>query len=271
LKKEKELQDRDAAVAKQQFHDEKRRVSEALETASRNEVSLTQQLDEAAQRHQQERQRFDREIEELKRANTQQLTERDQRIEWMKAEYEKRNHAMESHHTSEVEREKARVDAALHQNEQLRRFFAEQKRNSTNGMSSLQSQLETHISRLQQHTQELRGDLSRASVPSAALLSSFGELSSPPRSSSVPHLQNGTAIAPGSLGSPAFKGSAALGVGVPSSGMHFPNLAAPALAPVSDLLGSQRLAAASPSELFALNNATRDLSPGFLKSAGISR
>merc|ERR1719440_1484303 len=169
IKKEKDQEEKSSAAKGYQLQEELRLRQGALDSATRNEVSLTQQLEELTTSHRQDRHRTDLEITELKRTSDEQLAERDQRIEWLKAEYEKRIQALESHHAGEVEREKGRVDAALLQNEQLRRFFAEQKKTSNAGMSSLQSQLESHISRMQQHTSELRGDLNRSqSLPPGA-------------------------------------------------------------------------------------------------------
>merc|ERR1719329_1969885 len=72
---------------------------------------------------------------------------------------------MEARHAGELERERVRLDSVMRENEQLRLFLAEHRKSSTAGMSALQQQLESHISRLQQHTTELRGDLGRSSSP----------------------------------------------------------------------------------------------------------
>jgi len=288
IKKEKELEEREAASSREQVQDEFRRASSALETVTRSEVAMKQQLEDLAARSQQERQRIERELADLKRSSEAQLSEREQRIEWLKAEYEKRIQALESHHTSEVEREKATVDAALHQNEQLRRFFTEQKKTSNAGMSSLQQQLESHINRLQHHTAELRGDLNRSS-PQQPILNVAS-----PRGGSSGAERVANSAAP-YASSPRAGGS--------SGATRFPNLGAPSLgAPLlggsggfEHLAGSSRLSkdtfqlGAGPAAIVASGMASgpdlvseplanamggsawRDLSPGFLRSSGVSR
>jgi hypothetical protein len=260
IKKEKELEEREATSSRQHMQEELRRVTSALETATRNEVSLTQQLEDSSNRNQQDRTRTDREIVDIKRSSEVQLSERDQRIEWLKAEYEKRIQALESHHASEVDREKARVDAALHQNEQLRLFFTEQKKNSTAGMSSLQSQLESHINRLQQHTAELRGDLNR-SAP--ATLPNVGPGS--PRAMSSFHFPSmATAPLPnsGSLGQ--------LGGGL----WNKDSWTQPALSGLSGNTSGFIPGADFSADTLttgAASAAWRDVSSGYLKSAGTTK
>lgn len=195
--------------------EELQRVSGALESAIRNEEALTRQLEQTSVKHQQDRQRLDREVEEVRASGQQQVLEREKRSEWLKVEYEKRIQSIESHHKAELEREKARVDSVLHQNDQLRRFFAEHKKSSTAGMSSLQSQLESHILRLQQHTSELRGDLDRSTT---APMSPRG-FESPSARGASQRVSGGVTAAPAAAPSAAGP-----------TGMDMPSLGTPLLA-----------------------------------------
>mmetsp|Transcript_7184 Transcript_7184/g.12868 ORF Transcript_7184/g.12868 Transcript_7184/m.12868 type:complete len:1443 (-) Transcript_7184:109-4437(-) len=209
VKHEREHEAREGDSKRQQLEEELRRVSSALESAIRNEEALTRQLEQASVKHHQDRTRLDRELEEMRASGQQQILEREKRSEWLKAEYEKRIQSIESHHKAELEREKARVDSVLHQNEQLRRFFAEHKKSSTAGMSSLQSQLESHILRLQQHTSELRGDLDRSTT-----VASPGGFESPSARSASQRVSGGVTAATG------------------PAGMDLPNLGTPMIAPM---------------------------------------
>eukprot|EP00747_Dinoflagellata_sp_TGD_P021983 gnl/TRDRNA2_/TRDRNA2_128831_c0_seq2.p1 gnl/TRDRNA2_/TRDRNA2_128831_c0~~gnl/TRDRNA2_/TRDRNA2_128831_c0_seq2.p1 ORF type:complete len:1008 (+),score=235.61 gnl/TRDRNA2_/TRDRNA2_128831_c0_seq2:223-3024(+) len=190
VKQEKERSQDEGLAIKAQLQEEVKQVSGALESAMRNEVGLTQQLEEATARYQQERQKFEREQEDARRNLERQAAEADQRVERLKTEYEGRIQSIESRHGGELERERTRMDAVLRENDQLRRYMADQRKSSSQGMTALQSQLESHIARLQQHTNELRGDLNRSAAAAMTLDGSSGvaspRLTAPPTWPGIP-------------------------------------------------------------------------------------
>lgn len=160
-KKEKEAHEAEAQklAAKQQLlQEELRQVSSALEAAMRNEVALTQQLELATVRHQEDRVRVQEELAALKQAHKRDIVEADARAERVRAQHNQQVEALEARQQEEL----GRSQSLVHENDQLRRFLAEYRQSSTFGMSSLHSQLENHILRLQQHTNELRDDLARS-------------------------------------------------------------------------------------------------------------
>eukprot|EP00931_Biecheleriopsis_adriatica_P044937 TRINITY_DN25758_c0_g1_i1.p1 TRINITY_DN25758_c0_g1~~TRINITY_DN25758_c0_g1_i1.p1 ORF type:complete len:1019 (-),score=321.68 TRINITY_DN25758_c0_g1_i1:49-2844(-) len=157
-KQSTEKLEQEAAELKQRLSMEFTEVSTALENALQNEASLTAKLEEASIRHSQERQLLESEMQQLKLSTDMQVAEREQRLERLKADYEAQLRGCETRFAGEFQKEKAKADAVLRENNQLRHFMQEQKMTSSAGMSSLHSQLESHILRLQRHTDELRGE-----------------------------------------------------------------------------------------------------------------
>mmetsp|Transcript_104518 Transcript_104518/g.213167 ORF Transcript_104518/g.213167 Transcript_104518/m.213167 type:complete len:207 (+) Transcript_104518:1-621(+) len=199
----------------------------------RSEVVLTQQLEEASTKHLQDKQGLEKELEELRRAKDRLTKEQEWRTERVKAECESRLQSLDSRHAAELEQQRARADMVLRENEQLRRFLSEQRKGSTLGMTSLQGQLEGHMARLQQHTEELRGDL-HTSKTDGLRTRSFSEV--PPQLSSISENAGS--------GSPQRMRSGSLLAGIASSG--------PAASPASaaaTCLAADMSSLASPNRL----------------------
>lgn len=173
---ERERGEREVSNLRLQFQE----VSSALQTAMRNEVMLTQKLEDASVRYTQERHGYERERDELRTLGDLTVAKQEHCLDRLKVEYESELRSLESSRAVELERERSNSETVAMENEQLRRFLAEQRRNSTLGMSSLQGQLESHILRLQQHTDELRGDLRAASTPPVPLFPVETRYISPP-------------------------------------------------------------------------------------------
>jgi len=132
--------------AKQQLSKELNEVTEALEGALRTEATLTGKIEDAAQRHQQE-----------KRDLELQVLDKDSRLQKFKLDFETQLRISQSRLAGELNKEKAKADLVLKENHQLRETLQQQRKASSAGVSALHSQLESHILRLQQHTDELRG------------------------------------------------------------------------------------------------------------------
>eukprot|EP00927_Polykrikos_kofoidii_P013273 TRINITY_DN15786_c0_g1_i1.p1 TRINITY_DN15786_c0_g1~~TRINITY_DN15786_c0_g1_i1.p1 ORF type:complete len:1478 (+),score=300.18 TRINITY_DN15786_c0_g1_i1:138-4571(+) len=168
VRQEKLREENDHAAAREQLQQELKQVSSALENALRIEVTLTQKIEETSVRQREERFKLESQIEDTKRTSDANVNEREQRLERMRAEYDSRINSAETRYASEMERERLRSEAVARENDQLRKFLADQRKSSAHGMTSLQTQLESHIMRLQQHTNELRGDLGRTTVPTSS-------------------------------------------------------------------------------------------------------
>jgi len=211
VKKEREREDHEHAETNEKLREEAMQVSGALEAAMRNEVALTQQLEAATGRYQQERMKAQRELEELKNGGEQQISDVERRVERLKAEYEGQMQSLDMRHREELHRERKAIDALAQENGQLRNFLSEHRRTSSADMNSLHSQLESHIGRLQRHTEELRGDLNRSAVvglqPPPVLSSSvYGSARASALAATSPRLQVGSGGLPRTL-APSFEGA----------------------------------------------------------------
>merc|ERR1712048_795489 len=108
--------------------------------------------------------------DEMTKAGNATASEYESRLERLRAEYESRIDSLQSRFGHNFERERARMDAVVRENDQLRRLLAERKANDVEGINSLHADLEKSISKLQQQTGEFRDDLSRSlSYPIQAL------------------------------------------------------------------------------------------------------
>eukprot|EP00930_Biecheleria_cincta_P073259 TRINITY_DN6056_c0_g1_i2.p1 TRINITY_DN6056_c0_g1~~TRINITY_DN6056_c0_g1_i2.p1 ORF type:complete len:923 (-),score=229.64 TRINITY_DN6056_c0_g1_i2:638-3406(-) len=196
-KRESDQQKQEASGMNQRWSDELHQASTALAAALRNEADLTQKLHDATSHYQQERQSLENVLQQARRSAEMQDMEKEHRIDRLKAEYETRLRVSESRLSAELAKEQAKAEAVLRENDQLRQFMSEQRKTSSSGMSTLHSQLEGSIVRLQRHTDELRGDIGvpPSAVPSlrtgAAYLSSAGD------SSMLSQLQRGLPNSPG--------------------------------------------------------------------------
>eukprot|EP00746_Dinoflagellata_sp_MGD_P154766 gnl/MRDRNA2_/MRDRNA2_85020_c0_seq1.p1 gnl/MRDRNA2_/MRDRNA2_85020_c0~~gnl/MRDRNA2_/MRDRNA2_85020_c0_seq1.p1 ORF type:complete len:951 (-),score=256.80 gnl/MRDRNA2_/MRDRNA2_85020_c0_seq1:111-2963(-) len=168
VKSEKEREEREVSVGKQQMAEEVKQITTALEGALRNEVTLTQQLESTTSRYDQDRARMSKEVEDLKSSSAQQVADAEARATRLKQEYESQLSLSESRYTDSISKEKEKYDHLVRENDQLKRFIGEHRQASA-GLSSLHTQLESHIQRLQHHTDELRGDLHRSGSSQAPL------------------------------------------------------------------------------------------------------
>jgi len=151
-------EEEEANQSKLQLQAEVQRLSLALEAAVRDHQVLQQQLEESGRQYEREKQQIEKDTLEVDRVSKQQLVEKDQAIDRARADFEERVRRVEVRYSGELERERTRLQDVLRENEQLRQFLSEHRTKSSMSVSSLQSQLETHIAKLQQHTTELRGD-----------------------------------------------------------------------------------------------------------------
>merc|ERR1712061_400757 len=101
-------------------------------------------------------------IDDVKEIGEMKVAEYEQRLERLRAEYESRIESMQSRFKHNFERERARIDAVMSENEELRRMLAERKAADASSANSLHSELEKSISKLQQQTSEFKDDLSRS-------------------------------------------------------------------------------------------------------------
>lgn len=166
---EKERVDREAQGLRERLQEETSQARAALENAAKQEAILSSRLEESLLRHRQDSIRLEQELESLRKDSDRQAIEADQQLHQLKNEYEAKLRVSETRFASDVARERQKADAASKENEQLRHFLSEQRKSSALGMTSLQAQLESHLLRLQRHTDELRSDLGRPRPEATAL------------------------------------------------------------------------------------------------------
>lgn len=188
-KQECDQQKHEISGVNQRWSDELNQASTALAAALRNEAELTQRLHDETSRHQQERQGLENDLQQARRSAEMQDLEKEHRIDRLKADYETRLRVSESRLSSELSKEQAKAEAVLRENDQLRQFMSEQRKNSSSGMSMLHSQLEGSIVRLQRHTDELRGDIGGPSSALPSLAARTAPLGSAGDSSMLSQLQ----------------------------------------------------------------------------------
>merc|ERR1712039_65254 len=159
VRQEFDRQDKDAAYALRQLGDEVRMVDAALIRAVSEEALLSRKLAETVQRQKDARNRISKEMDESRRSasilDDAREKEHDLRRCLGREPVTLRGgYALDD----------AQEDALEHENSQLRNMLSQQGRSSA-GLSALHDKLESHIQRLQQHTEELRSSLQGGSPP----------------------------------------------------------------------------------------------------------
>jgi len=171
LREEFERDERDKSVTLRQLGDDARSNDATLEQAIREDATLGRQLEEAMQRQSQEHAKLARDLQEIKASTGTAAGDNEQRSHWPKPELQ----VIEPHSRSggccdaESTGQPAPTPQQLlqrAQQESLEREAVGQHRisiseqgRSSMGLSNLHMKLESHIQRLQRHTEELRSSL----------------------------------------------------------------------------------------------------------------
>jgi chromosome segregation ATPase len=218
VRQELEREEREAGHSLQQLQHEAQRASIELEKAVNNEGILIRQIEETTVRNQQELTRLTKELEAIRRATATEQAESEVKIQRARADFEFDVHHTEDRHRSTLHAEKLQEEAFERENSQLRSFLAEQSATS-GGLSQLHNKLETHIQRLQRHTEDLRRDIhSSAVAPPVGVHAATDYYQRSPRRSPSPTQDIGAHV----FSSPKLAGSSfALGGNTSAIGASF--------------------------------------------------
>jgi hypothetical protein len=171
LREEFERDEHDKSVTLRQLGDDARSTEAALERAIREDATLGRQLEEAMQRQSQEHAKLAGDLQEIKASTAAAASDNEQRSHCAKPEL----HTLEPHGRIGVCCDAESIGQPVPtkqrhlqhaQQELLERDNIGQHKNlipdqgrSSMGLSNLHMKLESHIQRLQRHTEELRSSL----------------------------------------------------------------------------------------------------------------
>lgn len=174
VRQELDREERESAQSLRQLEKESSANALELEKAVQSENDLIRQVEETNQRSQQEQSRLLKELEAIRQAALAEQAESEAKLSRARADLE-----LDMRVTDERQRgfnvEKFQEEALERENSQLKSFLAEQNA-TAGGLSQLHNKLESHIQRLQRHTEDLRRDIhsSGATAPPALTSTATG-------------------------------------------------------------------------------------------------
>lgn len=174
VRQELDREERESAQSLRQLEKESSANALELEKAVQSENDLIRQVEETNQRSQQEQSRLLKELEAIRQAALAEQAESEAKLSRARADLE-----LDIRVTEERQRgfnvEKFQEEALERENSQLKSFLAEQNA-TAGGLSQLHNKLESHIQRLQRHTEDLRRDIhsSGATAPPALTSTATG-------------------------------------------------------------------------------------------------
>lgn len=180
VRQELEREEREAGLTLRQLQNETQGSTADLEKATKGEVSMVRQIEDIANRNHQEQARLGKELEAIRQAATAERSEAEARLSRARADIDLDVRVYDERNRGAINAGRLQEEALARENGQLKSFLAEQK-SSSGGLSHLHNKLETHIQRLQRHTEDLRRDIhsSAASATAPAALSSVSFASRP--------------------------------------------------------------------------------------------
>lgn len=158
MRQEFDREERDAQLIIRRLTDEVQAADATVEKSAKEDVQLQRQLEELAQRGEQERQRLCQELEDVRHSAMINLASADSRVQRAKADHESEMREHEQLSRSLLSAERRREESLERENAQLRSFIAEQSHTSA-GLSSLHNKIESQIQGLQRRTEELRSSI----------------------------------------------------------------------------------------------------------------
>jgi len=160
VRQEGDREEREGSWNEQGIREEIRNTTALLEKFSREDSDLTRQSRDLERRNNEDQQRLDKELEDVKQKQTQNLSDSEARLHRARAEFTDEAGSREARHRNNLTSDNHQEDALVRENTKLKSFLGEEGRVSA-GISNLHTQLEDRIQKLQSHTDELRHDLHR--------------------------------------------------------------------------------------------------------------
>lgn len=185
VRQELDREERESRLVLRQSDDSVRVIAEGLEKAMREDTALSRQIEETEKRHEQEMSRLAKEIDLVRRAAATEVAENDVRIHRARADMENELRSTDDRIRKVISSERMQEEALERENSQLKGIISEQSATS-GGYSNIHNKLETHIQRLQRHTEDLRRDIHSSGVYTSTGNRDAMPTRSPQRSSSVP-------------------------------------------------------------------------------------
>jgi len=172
VRQELEREEREAGLTLRMLQNETQGSTSDLEKATKGEGSMVRQIEDTANRNHQEQARLAKELEAIRQASTAERSEAEARLSRARADMDLDVRVYDERNRGAINAGRLQEEALARENVQLKSFLAEQK-SSSGGLSHLHNKLETHIQRLQRHTEDLRRDIhsSAAAVTPPALSS----------------------------------------------------------------------------------------------------
>jgi len=167
VKQEHDREEREAGLTLRQLQNESQTTAAELEKAMKSDTSLARQLEDISQRKQQEQARLAKEMEAIRSSAAGEQSEAEVRLSRARAHLQLDFRASEERHRSVLDTAQVQEEALERENTQLKGLLAEQNATS-GGLSNLHNKLETHIQRLQRHTEDLRRDIHSSAAPEAS-------------------------------------------------------------------------------------------------------
>jgi len=158
VRQELDREEREAELNLRAVQSDSQGTAAELEKAAKSEAALARQLEETARRNQAEQARLTKEVEEIRRSSEAEQTEVEARLSRARAECQLDFRVSTQRQRSTLDAERLQEEALERENTQLKGFLTEQNTTS-GGLSNLHNKLETHIQRLQRHTEDLRRDI----------------------------------------------------------------------------------------------------------------
>jgi len=158
VRQEHDREDRESKLMLRELENGLRIVVDGLDKAMREDIALTRQIEETEKRHGEEMGRLAKELEVVRRASASELEETNVKIQRARAEMENDLRGADDRIRKVLSSERAQEEALGRENSALKGIIADQSATSS-GYTNLHSKLETHIQRLQRHTEDLRRDI----------------------------------------------------------------------------------------------------------------
>eukprot|EP00927_Polykrikos_kofoidii_P054963 TRINITY_DN4928_c0_g1_i1.p1 TRINITY_DN4928_c0_g1~~TRINITY_DN4928_c0_g1_i1.p1 ORF type:complete len:1023 (-),score=183.85 TRINITY_DN4928_c0_g1_i1:168-3200(-) len=177
VRQERDRELREAGVVREHLHDELKNTSGALSALVHDESSAKAQLDAAMTHQKDQNKQLSSAIDKAKQKCAAQHARHSEQLRQMMHEFDARARTSEVKNRDSILSGRMRLQALTRENDQLKRFLGEQQHaprlrteaapeiaagTAARSSSNHSSQLESHIQRLQKHTEELRSDLQRS-------------------------------------------------------------------------------------------------------------
>jgi len=166
VKQELDREERETGLNLRQLQNDSQTTAAELEKAVKSDSALTRQLEDISTRNQQEQARLAKEMEAIRRSASGEQSEAEAKLSRARTDIQLDLRSSDERRRSVLDTDKMQEEALERENTQLKGFLAEQNATS-GGLSSLHNKLETHIQRLQRHTEDLRRDIHSSAAPAA--------------------------------------------------------------------------------------------------------